>query len=361
MFAPAVATAIPNSGKFADVCVGSFADELLTIVNNGPNLLSISNITSSSSDFSPPGVLSYPLNVSADGSLDLVIRFQPTTSGTKSATITILSNDPAGPHKITVSGFCRVPKLNLAIADAGNFGKVCVGSFVDEPLILNNSGFCRVLVTAISFSSGEFLVPHVISFPLAIGPGNSLALPVRFQPTSLGAKAATLTVTSDDPASPESIHVSGHVPAGKLAVTGSTNFGGVTACCCADRTISICNVGECRLLVTGVRFKRKSHHWRLIQNPFPAVLHPGSCLSLVIQYRATERCSRSCELIIESDDPSTPVKIIEVLACTVWDTCGCKDCCEECRKGRCEKHHKDPCRQQGYPCCSDDDEDQEDE
>jgi hypothetical protein len=361
MFAPAVATAIPNNGKFADICVGSFADELLTIVNNGPNLLSISNITSSAPDFSPPGVLSYPLSVSAGGSLDVVIRFQPTTFGPKSATITIFSNDPAGPHNITVSGVCRTPHLNLAIADAGNFGKVCIGSLVDEPLILNNSGFCRLSITAISSSSSEFLVPQVMSFPLAIGPGNSLALPVRFEPTSLGAKAATITVTSDDPASPASIHVSGNVPSGKLAVTGSTNFGGVTACCCADRTISICNVGECHLHVSGVRFKRKSYHWRLIQNPFPAVLHPGSCLSVVIQYRATERCPRSCELIIESDDPTTPVKTVDVLAYTVWDPCGCKDCCDDCRKGCCEKNHKDRCCQQGYPCCSDDDEDEEDE
>ena len=116
---------------------------------------------------------------------------------------------------------------------------------------------------------------------------------------------------------------------GKLALTGSTNFGGVTACCCADRTISVCKVGDCDLHITSVRFKHKSHHWKLLHNPFPATLLAGSCLDVVIRYKATEKCVRSSELIIESDDPNTPVKITEVLAYTIWEPCGCKDCCED--------------------------------
>ena len=355
--AAAVATAISNNGKFADVCAGSFADELLTIVNNGPNLLSISNITSSSPDFAPPGVLSYPLNVSPGGSLDVVIRFEPTSHGPKHATLTVFSNDPAGPHTIAVYGDCPPPRLSLMIADDGNFGNVCVASFVDEPLILTNSGMCTLLVTGITSSPpGEFLVPEVLSYPITIGGGDFLSVPIRFEPTSFGPKSATITVTSDDPASPATINVSGDAPSAKLAVTGSTYFGGVTACCCADRTISICNVGDCNLHVTSVRFKRKSHHWRLINNPFPAMLHAGSCLSVVIQYKATERCPRCCELIIESDDPMTPVRILDVMGYTIWSDC-CKEHCEDCGKGCCQKQHKECHCQQGYECCCDDDED----
>jgi hypothetical protein len=151
-----------------------------------------------------------------------------------------------------------------------------------------------------------------------------MEVPIRFQPASFGAKAATITVLSDDPVGPKSLDVTGFAPSGTLAVTGSTNFGGVTACCCADRTISICNVGDCSLHVTSVRFKRKSRHWKLLLNPFPAKLHPGSCLSVIIRYKATERCPRCCELIIESDDPVTPIKSLEVLAYTIWADCRCK-------------------------------------
>jgi hypothetical protein len=69
----------------------------------------------------------------------------------------------------------------------------------------------------------------------------------------------------------------------------------------------------------------------LVHNPFPAALHPGSCLSVVIRYRATERIPRSCDLIIDSDDPATPVRMLEVLAYTIWPDDCCRRCCDSCR------------------------------
>ena len=360
-----IATAIANSASFGNVCLGSFADELLTINNSGTCPLSISNVVGSPG-FLAPSVLSYPLLVDPGDSIDVVIRFQPSAPyGPKAGTITIVSNDPTGPHVVSVSGVVPAPKANLIIADAGSFGNVCVGSFVDEPLIVTNSGKCALSITGISSSSGDFLAPEVLSYPITIGPGDALPVPIRFKPLGFGSKTGTITVTSDDPASPISVNVSGDAPAGKLTVAGSTTFGGVNAGCCADRILSICNTGECALDVTSVRFKRRSRRWRLLNNPFPAKLRPGSCLPVVIQYRANERCPRPCEVVIESDDPVTPVKFVEVLAYTIWDACckeGCDGCrkegCEDCRKNCCDKH---PCCRQGYPCCDDDDDDDDHE
>jgi hypothetical protein len=147
----------------------------------------------------------------------------------------------------------------MIMANRGNFGNCCVGSFLDEYLILNNSGKCTLTVTGITSSAGDYIVPEVLSYPITIGSGDSLPVPIRFEPVSFGSKTATITVSSDDPRGPLGVNVSGDAPPGKLAVGGSTAFGGVNACCCADRTISICNVGACTLHVTRVHFKRKSH------------------------------------------------------------------------------------------------------
>jgi hypothetical protein len=348
-----IATAIAGNGDFGNVCLGSFKDEILTINNPGHCPLSIFNIIGSL-DFIPPGVVSYPLAVGPGDSIDVVARFQPTGFGAKSGSLTIYSSDPVSPSTVFVSGYAPPPKLNLLIANTGNFGKCCVGSFVDEPLILTNSGKCTLTIRGIASSSPDFIVAEVLSYPLTIAPGDCLPVPIRFQPLRFGPKAATITVTSDDPSSPATIRVSGDAPAGKLAVTGSTTFGGVTACCCADRTLTISNVGDCALHVKSVHFRRGSRHWKLLHNPFPATLRPGSSLSVVIQYRATEKCPRCCELVIESDDPATPVKVLDVLAYTVWDTC-CKEHCDDCSKGCCDKPHKESCCQ-GYPCCCEDDE-----
>ena len=187
--------------------------------------------------------------------------------------------------------------------------------------------------------SPEFQIPAVVTFPATIGAGDSLVLPVRFQPTSFGPKFGTIVIHSDDPISPHAVSVSGYAPSGILTVTGSTQFGAVEFGVRVQQVVTICNTGECTLHVTRVAFRplcgcegeydesgcgcgdtpartdccdQRCSHFKLINNPFPATLRPGSCLSLPIEY--TPRCNppRCCELEIVSDDPNTPVKVLYV-------------------------------------------------
>ncbi|HXB93610.1 MAG TPA: hypothetical protein VNU70_00585, partial [Puia sp.] len=100
--------------------------------------------------------------------------------------------------------------------------------------------------------------------------------------------------------------------------------------------LSVCNVGDCNLHILSVAFKKKNKHWKLVNNPFPATLRPGSCLGVVVRYKANEQCSRCMELVILSDDPELPVKTLEVVGSTDWcgNECRCcpEDCCDDCDK-----------------------------
>jgi len=232
------------------------------------------------------------------------------------------------------------------MADTGHFGKVCVGSFSDQPLILSNSSSCALSVISISSSSAEFLVPEVLSYPLIIAAGSFLPAPIRFRPETFGSKSAKITVVSSDPASPHTVVVEGEAPSGRITVTGSTSFGGVKCCHREQRTLAVCNTGECSLHVRSVRFKHKRRCYRLINDPFPATLRPGSCLSIVIEYKAMEKVARGCELVIHSDDPHEPEKYVEISAYTIWDCC---KCCEQPPKCGC------CCHDQPKDCDDDDD------
>jgi photosystem II stability/assembly factor-like uncharacterized protein len=348
-----LATAIADNGSLGNACVGNMAEAELTLNNNGTCPLLILGVTSSSPEFVAPH-LSGPLLIGSGDSLELTIRFQPSSFGSKAGTITIFSNDPAGPRAVPVSGVAPAPRLSLVIANTGNFGNCCVGSFKDEVLVLNNSGRCTLSVTGITSSTGEFLVPEVLSYPLTIEAGGELQIPVRFQAASFGAKAATITVTSDDPAGPHSIALSGNAPSGKLAVTGSAYFGGVKCGRREFRTIAVCNVGDCDLHVTKVAFEHENRHWRLVHNPFPATLHPGSCLNVTIRYLATQKEPRCTEVVLKSDDPVTPVKEVEAIA---WTRCCCRKCCEQCCAGHCcEERHAECCEEHHRKCCEHHDE-----
>ena len=327
---------VTDSGSFGNVCVGGFVDKVVTLNNNGPCQLTIFDITSSSAEFEPPTVLTYPLIIRAGVSIDVPIRLQPSSVGSKSATLTITSDDPASPKIIHVSGIAPAPKLVVLVADSGNFGHVCLRSFADLSVTLNNSGLCPLIVSGITSSSPEFIVPGVAVFPFTVAPGTAIAIPIRFQPDHHGASAATITVFSNDPSGPHTLAVSGHTPSGRLAVSGSTYFGEVD-CGIAQKTVSICNVGDCKLFVSHVDFSRKRRNFKLINNPFPAPLHPGSCLGVVIQYRAD--CEpEPCELVIRCDDPDEPHKVLDVVAFTRCEKkCECKVkpcCCGDRRERR---------------------------
>ena len=357
-----LSTAIADAGSFGNVCLQSFVDKDLTINNSGSCPLRVFNITSSSPEFALPSVVMFPLLVAPGDSIALPVRFEPGSLGPKAGTITLISNDPSGVRVVAVSGNAPAPELDLIAADNGDFGRVCLDSFKDLPLTLLNSGPCRLTIFDITSSASEFLPPKVVSYPVTLAPGTSVAVPVRFAPSSFGAKSATITVASDDPTGVKSVAFTGVAPSGKLAVTGSTCIGGVRECCLGERTIAICNVGDCKLHVTSVAFKRRSRHWKLINNPFPAVLQPGSCLSVLIRYKATERCPRACELVITSDDPATPIKTLDVMAYTIPGGCGCRKCCEDCRKGCCDKTHDACCSAQAIDgCCDDEGEECDDE
>jgi hypothetical protein len=98
--------------------------------------------------------------------------------------------------------------------------------------------------------------------------------------------------------------------------------------------------------------------WKLINNPFPAMLPPGACLGLVIRYKATEKCPIACELVITSDDPTTPVKTLDVMAYTIWDECCCKSDCDKCGGKGCERCRcKGRCDGAADDCCADEDDD----
>lgn len=323
-YGPVITVNLQDDLDFGIVCRDQ-EFRTLRVFNVGTRDLMILSIgrLSGSGDFTLLPVPALPLAIAPGDQVDFTIRYQPTTRGVPElATFGVISNDPVTPQlDVVAHGLGGTGALETVITALGQFGNCCTGSFVDQGLTLHNNGPCQLAVEAISSSSPQFAPPTVAGYPLIIAAGGSVTVPIRFQPIAHGPASAVITVTSDDPAGPKVVPVSGNAPAGQLAVTGSTFFGGVRACCDAERTIAICNTGDCDLHVTDVAFRHDNPHWTLVNNPFPATLKPGSFLGVVIRYHAAEKFPRSCDLVITSDDPVTPVTMVEIIASTIWDEC----------------------------------------
>lgn len=315
---PQIQTQPSGSLAFGNVCVGSSATKDLNICNTGNVDLLVNNITSSDPQFTVGVTL--PLVISPDFCAPVSVKFTPSSAGAKSSTLTIQSNDPVN-QSVTVQATGNGTQQQIAtlIANSGNFGDVCVGSFSDLNITVSNSGGCVLSVSGITSSDpSQFEVAGTVAFPLNIAPGGNIQVPIRFHPTSFDSKSASITVSSNDPTSPSRvIAVSGNAPPGDISVTGSTDFGDVCAGSQAEKTIKVCNIGTaCTLNVTSVAFEPPCPDFTLVSNPFPARVSHDSCLDVTIRFTPTSAGPKSCTLVIRSDDPDTPIVTRIVTAST---------------------------------------------
>jgi len=250
------------------------------------------------------------------------------------------------------------PAIAVNLQDNLDFGLACRKPRYRTVHVYNvgNRDLMILGVQRVSGSS-DFTVLPAPATPLAIAPGAGIDFTIEYRPTVPGAAGtATIQITCNDTVNPTlDLVARGASGTGKLAVTGSTYLGGVRACCYEERTIWIANVGDCELHVSDVAFKHPAKAWKLVNNAFPATLHPGASLAVVIRYHAIERYARARELVITSDDPQTPVRELEVLAHTVWD----EQCRDDCTRGcRNERGHCEP-SPRSCERCPDEDDDQD--
>ena len=314
--APQLNWLIADSGEFGTVCAGSFKDLDLTLNNTGQCPLVVNSLSvSPATDFQVAGTLSFPLVVAPGDALEIPIRFRPTTPGSKTATVRITSNGATGTTEIAVSGTGGQPTIATVIADNGNFGDVCVGSFKDLPLVVNNKGTCPLRLTGLSSSSPEFQTAGVMSFPLVIAPGDSLTIPIRFQPASYGMKTATITLSSDDPANPsKGVSVSGNVPSATIVAPDMLDFGKVCPGDTRNLTLTIGNSGGCDLIVKSIT--SDSPEFKVVGVvPFPFIVPPGQTRDVQIQFMPmgfTVNPVHMATLTIMSNDLVTPNKTVIV-------------------------------------------------
>src|SRR4051795_4627667 len=119
----------------------------LTVSNGGQCQLTITSITSSSPEFIVPDVDTLPIRIAPDTTTQIPLRFAPVTYGSKSATITVDSDDPGGARAIAVSG----PSGVLALSGSTDFGKVELGVTAHLVVTLANVGECPLHVCRVAF------------------------------------------------------------------------------------------------------------------------------------------------------------------------------------------------------------------
>ncbi|MBC8375128.1 MAG: choice-of-anchor D domain-containing protein [FCB group bacterium] len=220
---------IADSTDFGDVVIGG-SSHIITysIQNTGPAPLNLTGswplVAISGTHAGDYSVVSAPSTpIASSGSSTFQIAFDPLTSGTRSATLTILNNDPdEESYSFAIQGngtgggttLCEIDvqgNLNSIpqgesfpnTSDGTDFGSVSVTSgTLSQTFMINNTGTEDLLLTssplvAISGAHAtDFSITLMPSSPVA--PSGAVPFNVSFNPSSAGLRTAVISIENND-------------------------------------------------------------------------------------------------------------------------------------------------------------------
>lgn len=201
----------PAEIEFYDVVVNNFKDRIINITNNGPVNVSITNLMLSGinqDQFNIQGPTSFTIN--SGNSYQLIIRFHPLSVGTKLAQLTIESILPPINIPLIGNGVGNSTRFLVVTPDSiYNFGDVITNYSKSKTVYLKNTGSDNISISNISLESSfpsTFSITIQPAIPFDIPSGGTKQINLKFSPSTLGVKTATLTIENNsDNKSPFSI------------------------------------------------------------------------------------------------------------------------------------------------------------
>ena len=187
-------TISPTNLNFGGVAVGTSKEGKIRLTNSGTASVTVSQATVTGRELRLSG-LSLPLTLTAGQTATFNVAFAPTTTGSVTGSLSVVSNAANSPGTVSLSG-TGVSRLLTISPTNQNFGDVAVGTSKEGKIRLTNSGTTSVTVSQATVTGREFSISG-LSLPLTLAAGDSTSFSVSFAPTSTGHFAGTITIVSN--------------------------------------------------------------------------------------------------------------------------------------------------------------------
>lgn len=193
--------------NFGNVQLGSAKSMSLALTNAGTSAaVQISQVTASGPGFTVTGV-TLPVNLAVGQSVTLSVDFKPTSAGSTSGNVSIVSTATTSNISVGLSG-AGLASGQLAVSPASvNFSSVTVGGSQNQTGTLT-AGSSSITVSSASWNGTGFSLGG-ISFPVTIPAGQSVPFTVTFAPQTTGAVNGTVSFLSNASNSPTNETLSG--------------------------------------------------------------------------------------------------------------------------------------------------------
>ena len=185
--------------NFGKVNANTSTKQTVHVTNCGNAALNISAITSSDPTVTTAqscGSLS-PKAVCA-----IQLTFTPVSSLATSGNITLSTNAVTLPHSVSFSGQGLAPKI-VPASNPMLFDHLLVGTQESEVVTLRNQGQLSLSISNVSLTGSSFSLVSQNCTQTSVTPNFSCGIKLSFSPVSAGAQTGSLTITSNDPVTPQ--------------------------------------------------------------------------------------------------------------------------------------------------------------
>ncbi|MES2392318.1 MAG: choice-of-anchor D domain-containing protein [Acidobacteriota bacterium] len=203
--APATDTLSPPSLTFAQQQIGTTSpSQQVTLTNSGDIALTLVSTSVSPGDFT--AVSSCGTSLAAHSTCAITVTFIPTTTGTRSATLTV--SDQFRSQTVSLTGTGVAPAGVSLSPSSLTFAATGVGlNSIAQALTLTNNGGLPLAISNIAISANFTIATNTCTTTLAAS--SSCTLQIVFAPTSAGALSGTVTLTDNAASGTQTASLSG--------------------------------------------------------------------------------------------------------------------------------------------------------
>ncbi len=201
----------PTPLGFGTLAVGlTSVVKKVTLTNVGTTALTITSIAVTGADAGdfPETATTCGSSLAAAKGCTVSLTFKPSTTGARSASLTVTDNASGSPQQVPLSGIGTTAELSPTTL---KFGSVNVGTTsAAQTVTLKNVGTTAITITSVTIAgtaAGDYAQTRTCGSSLAAGA--SCTISVTFMPTLAGTRSATLKVADSAAGTPQTVALSG--------------------------------------------------------------------------------------------------------------------------------------------------------
>lgn len=294
----------PAHIDFGRTEVGAEVTEEVQVENGGDRTLEVELATTD------PFALSLGhLTLSPGDSRPVDVRYAPTAPGDQPGTITLASNDPDRPTaSVELIGRAEAePPCSLDITPPSlDFGEVALGDQLILSFAITNEGARTCMIRDLRTSGAGFELTNGAPRSIALDPGASVAVAVRFEPSSSGRFLADARFEAAGGS--VAVPLSGRGVASSLTVRpADVDFGVTTPDCPASpREITLDNRGLENVEVTNVTVEPPGSPFIVAAPELPFLVPTDGTRIVSVEYAPTGFQLDLAQLVIEGTIDGLP-------------------------------------------------------